>query len=324
MGMLINGKWEKDPLIKTNKKDEFIRQESTFNNTINDKNNKHPAEANRYHLYISYACPWASRALVMLKLKGLDKIISYSSVEYLLSDNVWEFFKLYVIKYADPVLNKKDLRDLYILSDSKCTSRVTVPVLWDKKTKTIVNNESADIMRILNTELDGINKKNIKHKNNYYPVKHRKAIDKINDFVYENINNGVYKCGFATSQQAYDQACDNLFKSIDKIEKILSKKRYLIGDIITEADWRLFTTLVRFDCVYVAHFKCNKKLLRDYHSISNYLRELYQMPGIAKTVDIAHIKKHYYLSHKHLNPNSIIPKGFDFDFKAKHNRDSLR
>ena len=327
MGMLINGKWEKEPLIKTNKKGEFIRQESVFDNTINDKDNKHPAEANRYHLYISYACPWACRVLIMLKLKGLDKIISYSCVNYLSSNNGWEFSKDKKDKknkYADPVSNKKYLRDLYILSDSTYTGRVTVPVLWDKKTKTIVNNESAELMRILNTEFDEINKKNKKHKNDYYPVKHRKEIDKTNDFVYENINNGVYKCGFATSQQAYDQACDILFKSLDKIEKILSKKRYLIGDIITEADWRLFTTLVRFDCVYVTHFKCNKKLLRDYHNISNYLRELYQIPGISKTIDIDEIKKIYYLSMKHLNPNGIIPKGFDFDFKAQHDRYKIK
>ena len=316
MGVLVNGKWDKNPLPKTNKKGEFIRPDSGFRNSINSKDKIYQAEKNRYHLYISYACPWASRALIMLKLKKLDKIISFSSVNTLLLDNGWEFNKDKKNLYSDPVLNKKFLRDLYILSDKSFSGKVTVPVLWDKKTKTIVNNESSEIMRILNSEFNNFTKV----KTDFYPIKHKVAIDKINDFVYENINNGVYKVGFATSQAAYDKACENLFKALDKIEKILAKKRYLIGDILTEADFRLFTTLVRFDAVYVTHFKCNKKLLKDFHNISNYLCELYQIPGIAKTVNMHDIKEHYYCSHKHLNPSGIIPQGFEFNFKAKHDR----
>ena len=217
MGVLVNGKWDKNPLPKTNKKGEFIRPDSGFRNSINSKDKIYQAQKNRYHLYISYACPWAHRTLISLKIKKLDKIISFSSVNTLLLDNGWEFNKDKKNLYSDPILNKKFLRDLYILSDKNFSGKVTVPVLWDKKTKTIVNNESSEIMRILNSEFNNFTKV----KTDFYPIKHKVAIDKINDFVYENINNGVYKVGFATSQDAYDKACENLFKALDKIEKIL-------------------------------------------------------------------------------------------------------
>ena len=310
MGMLVNGKWKKEEIIITNEKGKFIRSNSIFRNTINGSDNKYPAEKNRYHLYISYACPWACRALIILKLKRLDDIISYSSVEFLLSDKGWTFDENKKNKFSDPILNKKYLKDLYKISDPGCTSKVTVPVLWDKKTNTIVNNESSEIMRILNSEFNELNKKNKKYNNDFYPVKLRSKINKINDFIYENINNGVYKCGFASSQEAYDESCDKLFLALDKIDGILSKNEYLLGECITEADWRLFTTLIRFDCVYATHFKCNKKLLRDYVNLSRHLKQLYKTPRISETVDIDYIKKHYFMSHTQINPTGIVPQGF--------------
>lgn len=310
MGMLIDGVWEKGTIAPHDKKGVFVRLDSTFRNRVTEP------EAGRYHLYVSYACPWAHRTLIFLTLKGLENAISFSAVEPLMLEMGWAFGKKGSVT-ADPLYNLNYLHQIYQKSDEKCTSKVTVPVLWDKKNQTIVNNESSEIIRILNSDFSDFCQK----KYDFYPIELQPQINEINDFVYDKINNGVYKCGFASSQEAYDMAYDNLFDALDKIEVLLSKQRYLVGEKITEADWRLFTTLIRFDVVYVSHFKCNKKCLREYPNLFNYLKALYQMPGIKQTVDFKHIKTHYFTSHLFINPTGIIPKGPEIDFDAPHNRE---
>ncbi|KAJ3262058.1 S-glutathionyl-(chloro)hydroquinone reductase [Boothiomyces macroporosus] len=295
---------------------EFKRQVSSFRNIIK-KGSQYPPAANRYHLYVSLACPWAHRTLIVRKLKGLESIIGVSVVHYYMGENGWKFSDPSVTRGAtlDTVNGAEYLRELY-LKTPEYTGRFTVPVLWDKETSTIVNNESSEIIRMFNSEFDewssnpGVT---------YYPDSLKDQIDEINTWIYDTINNGVYKSGFATTQQAYSKNVNQLFVSLDRVEDILSKNKFLVGNTFTEADIRLFTTIVRFDPVYHTHFKCNQKTISDsYPHILKWARTIYQMPGIAETVDMEHIKKHYYLSHKQINPYQIVPEwnGPDLSLKA--------
>ena len=321
MGMLINGELANSWLDKEIEEGEFKRMESFFRHWITADGKAGPtgnagfkAEADRYHLYVSEACPWAHRTVIFRKLKKLENIIGISYVEADMLDDGWTFSTSG--KYQDDLYGFRYAYELYQKADSNFTGQITVPILWDKKTKTIVNNESSEIIRMLNTAFNAFTD----NKTNYYPEELQKQINIINQPIYENINNGVYRCGFANTQEAYEKAFARLFKQLDATEELLSTQRYLLGERITEADWRLFTTLVRFDAVYVGHFKCNLKHISDYPNLSNYLRELYQIPGIAETVDINYIKRHYYYSHTSINPTQIIPKGPLIDFTAPHNR----
>ena len=316
MGLLQKGKWV-DRWYDTKSTDgHFIRKESQFRNWITKdgsvgKTGKggFKAENNRYHLYVSYACPWAHRTLIFRSLKGLEKIISLSIVNWFMGKNGWTF------EEGDGVipdrLNKtKFLYQIYTIADPDYSGRVTVPILWDKKTNAIVSNESSEIIRMFNSAFDEIGAE----EGDFYPVNIRDKIDSLNDRIYKSLNNGVYQCGFATSQEAYEKAVYPLFETLDWIEKLLSENRFLTGDKITEADWRLFTTLIRFDTVYYGHFKCNIKRIKDYHNLSNYLRELYQKPGIADTVNFHHIKSHYYASQEKINPSRVVPVGPKIEF----------
>ncbi|XP_051126175.1 uncharacterized protein LOC127248061 isoform X1 [Andrographis paniculata] len=306
----------------------FIRQPSTFRSSISrDPNSPFPAEAGRYHLYVSYACPWACRCLAYLKIKGLDKAISFTSVKPIWGRTKdgdehmgWIFPSSDTEEPGaepDPLNGAKSIRDLYELASSNYTGKYTVPVLWDKKQKTIVNNESAEIIRMLNTEFNDIAEN---AGVDLYPPRLQSQIDEINDWVYDGINNGVYRCGFAKKQEPYDESMTKLYEALDKCEEILSKQRYLCGNTLTEADIRLFVTLIRFDEVYAVHFKCNKKLLREYPNMFNYIKDIYQSPGVGSTVNMAHIKKHYYGSHPSINPFGIIPHGPNIDYSAPHDR----
>ena len=322
MGLLVEGQWRTDWYDTKSTGGKFVRKESHFRNWVTADGETGPtgksgfkAESGRYHLYVSLACPWAHRTLIMLKLKGLEEMISVSVVNAIMLDEGWTFEPGEGV-IADTVNGKTRLHEIYSLAMPDYTGRVTVPVLWDKKTQTIVSNESADIIRMFNTAFDGIGAT----PGDYYPEEKQTQIDEINDWVYDTINNGVYKAGFATTQQAYQEAVTSLFNALDKLENILAKQRYLTGKDITEADWRLFTTLVRFDAVYVGHFKCNIKRIADYANISNYLRDLYQQSGIAETVAIDYIKAHYYGSHKTINPTGVIPVGPELDFNLSHDR----
>jgi len=319
MGILVNGQWQQAPLAPNDKAGHFIRPASSFRHIITkDENSKFKAEPNRYHLYLSYACPWACRTLIFLSLKKLENIISFSFVEPLMLENGWEFGPL-GSESQDPLNQSKYLYQIYQKADPNYTGKVTVPVLWDKHTKTIVNNESSEIIRMLNSEFNNFTE----NQYDYYPKELRKDIDEINDFIYINVNNGVYKCGFANSQTAYEEAFDSLFSALLKLELILSRQRYLVGVKITEADWRLFTTLIRFDVVYFSHFKCNLKRIEDYPSLSNYLRELYQIPEIKATVNFKQIKQHYYGSQRFINPTGIVPKGPEIHLDSHRNRENF-
>ncbi|WP_448211315.1 glutathione S-transferase family protein [Colwellia sp. MEBiC06753] len=319
MGLIVEGKWH-DKWYDTEKsKGEFQRQASRFRNTISNADNaQYPAEAGRYHLYVSLACPWAHRTLIFRQLKSLEPIISVSVVKPEMLENGWEFGEQ-GCKFADPLYGHEFLYQLYLHAASDYQGRVTVPVLWDKKTQTIVNNESSDIIRIFNSAFNDLTGNH----DDYYPKALRTEIDKLNDRIYHTINNGVYRAGFATTQQAYNQAYDELFDSLDWLESHLANNRYLVGSKLTEADWRLFTTLLRFDAVYHGHFKCNRNKLSEFHHISHYVRELYQMGNIANTVDIEYTKIHYYASHKTINPTLIVPKGPRLDFSLPHDREQL-
>jgi putative glutathione S-transferase len=296
MGLLVNGKWQDKWYDTKSTGGKFVRKDSSFRNFIGSE--KHPVEKDRYHLYISHACPWAHRTAIFRKLKNLEDIITITVVNAYMGSKGWELEQ-------DPINGKKCLHEVYTLADPNYTGRVTVPILWDKKEKTIVNNESSEIIRMFNTAFNQITGNN----DDYYPEELRPEIDEINEYVYHSINNGVYKAGFATAQDVYDQEVTNVFDALDKIENILSKQKYLTGDKITEADWRLFTTLLRFDPVYVGHFKCNLQRIADYKHMSKYLLDLYGIPGIKDTINMDHIKTHYYASHHTINPNGIVPKG---------------
>ncbi len=327
MGMLVDGDW-KDVWYNTKEtKGRFKRSESQFRNWITADGSAGPsgsdgfaAESGRYHLYVSHACPWAHRTVIFRRLKGLEPHISVSVVDYFMGEHGWEFGDR-PGGTPDTVNGVSKLWQVYTKADPGYTGRVTVPVLWDKERNTIVCNESSEIIRMFNSAFDGI--EGVRDDLDYYPEDLRGEIDAINEPIYNNVNNGVYKCGFATTQEAYEEAFDALFGELDKIEARLANQRYLAGDRLTEADWRLFTTLVRFDPVYVGHFKCNRQRIADFPALSGYLRELYQRPGIAETVNMTHIKNHYYMSHESINPTRIVPKGPDIDLTAPHGRNHL-
>lgn len=320
MGLLVEGTWH-DKWYDTSKTGgRFVRSESQFRNWVTADGSAGPtgesgfkAESGRYHLYVSYACPWAHRTLIFRQLKDLNEHISYSAVQPLMLENGWEFGH---DELADPLFSADFLYQLYTRADPGYSGRVTVPVLWDKKQGTIVSNESADIIRMLNSAFDGITD----NSDDYYPSALQDDIHSINEFVYDNVNNGVYKCGFATTQPAYEEAFESLFDALDKLEQRLAGQRFLVGSRLTEADWRLFTTLVRFDPVYVGHFKANKKRIADYPNLMNYVRDLYQREGVAATVNMTHIKQHYYGSHKTINPTGVVPVGPELDYTAPHDR----
>jgi putative glutathione S-transferase len=319
MGLLIDGEW-KDQWYDTKSTDgRFERKPSAFRDQVRaDGSTPYAPAAGRYHLYVSLACPWAHRTLIFRKLKKLESTISVSVVDPLMAENGWTFGDSPGAT-PDAIHGKRYLHELYTLADPEYTGRVTVPVLWDRERDTIVNNESSEIIRMLNSEFDAFGDPAV----DLYPEPLREEIDALNDYVYPRINNGVYRCGFATTQKAYEEAFEELFEALDTIDERLADRRYLLGGEPTEADWRLFTTLVRFDPVYVGHFKCNRRRIADYPSLSGYLRDLYQVPGIAETVDLVHIKRHYYESHATINPTGIVPLGPELDLDAPHDRDAL-
>lgn len=326
MGLLIDGKWADKWYDTKSTGGRFERKESAFRNWITADGSAGPsgeggfkAEPGRYHLYVSLACPWAHRTLIFRTLKGLEDMIDVSAVSPLMKENGWTFRDDFPGVTPDPIHGAEFAHQLYTAADPAYTGRVTVPILWDKKKGTIVSNESAEIIRMFNSAFDGVGAK----PGDYYPKPLRAEIDAVNKRVYDTVNNGVYKAGFATEQEPYEEAVAALFDTLDMLEDRLSRQRYLAGDRITEADWRLFTTLVRFDPVYVGHFKCNIRRIADYPNLFSYVRELFQIPGIADTVNLDHIKNHYYRSHETINPTGIVPVGPDLDLDAPHDRDSI-
>ena len=319
MGLLVDGRWV-DQWYDTKATDgKFKRQDSAFRSWITtDGSTPFAPETGRYHLYISHACPWAHRTVIFRKLKQLEDAISLSIVDWYMGENGWGF-STRDGAIPDPFFRADYLHQIYTAADPHYTGRVTVPVLWDKQTKTIVNNESSEIIRMFNSAFDEIGDASL----DFYPQPLRTEIDELNERIYHTVNNGVYKSGFATTQSAYKEAVSALFATLDRLEERLTRQRYLVGNQITEADWRLFTTLVRFDPVYVGHFKCNIRRIADYPALYNYLRDLYQMPGIADTVNMHHIKNHYYQSHETINPTRVVPVGPDLALDAAHDRGRL-
>ena len=312
MGLLIDGKWHTDWYDTTTTGGEFIRQDSQFRSLVTPQSNGglYTAEKGRYHLFVSLACPWAHRTMIFRKLKKLESVIGVTLVEPKMLKNGWE------INQKSPIPNIHYLYEVYTQAQPDYSGRVTVPVLWDKKIDTIVNNESADIIRMLNSAFNEFTPVTT----DYYPKDKQTEIDTLNELIYNTVNNGVYKCGFATTQDAYDHNVNALFESLDLLEDRLNNQRFLIGPQITEADWRLFTTLIRFDSVYHGHFKTNLKRIEDYHNLSNYLRDLYQYSGVAGTVDFDQIKTHYYYSQDTINPTRIIPVGPEINYLSTHDR----
>lgn len=323
MGMLVDGNWRQDWYDTKNIKGSFERASSSFRNWITPDGRPgptgdggFPAGSGRYHLYVSYACPWAHRTLIFRKLKQLDRHITVSVVHPDMLGDGWTFQTDAHGATGDALFDLPFLRDVYTRADPHYTGRVTVPVLWDKQLNTIVSNESAEIIRMLNSAFDGLTG----NTDDYYPDALRPTIEEVNSRVYATLNNGVYRAGFATNQEAYDEAVVALFETMDWLENRLSASRYLVGDNLTEADWRLFPTLVRFDLVYHLHFKCNRRRVIDYPNLWAYTRELFQMPGIAETVNMNHIVRHYHYSHESINPHRIIPINPALDFMAPHGR----
>ncbi|MGZ8391024.1 MAG: glutathione S-transferase family protein, partial [Rhodoplanes sp.] len=322
MGLLVEGVWKDQWYDTAASGGRFVRAESPFRRWVTPDGRPGPsgeggfaAAPGRYHLYVSLACPWAHRTLILRKLKKLDGAISVSVVSPHMGGAGWTFDESEG-STGDALNGARTLADIYRLADPRFTGRVTVPVLWDKTRRTIVNNESSEIIRMLNSAFDAFTDVTA----DFYPPELREAFDEINALVYPSINNGVYRTGFATTQAAYEEAFLALFEALDAIESRLASKRYLIGNAITEADVRLFTTLVRFDAVYVGHFKCNLRRIADYPNLSNYLRDLYQTPGFGETVNLDHIKRHYYGSHRQINPTGIVPLGPALDFYEPHDR----
>jgi putative glutathione S-transferase len=313
MGIMVQGKWRIEDFAERNTKGSYNRATTSFRNWIGD--NDFPAKAGRYHLVVAHACPWAHRTLILRALKGLEAVISVAFVEPLMLDNGWV-----LADGGDPVTGAQYAHQVYAQAAADYSGRCSVPIFWDKQSKTIVSNESSEIIRMLNTAFDHLATKSLP---DLYPEDLRADIDAVNGVVYENINNGVYRTGFATSQEAYEASYNKLFGALDEMEARLENRRYLTGPRITEADWRLFATLVRFDAVYVGHFKCNRQRIADYPNLSNYLRELYQWPGIAETVDIPRTKQHYYGSHLAINPFGVVPSGPKLNFDAPHDRGRL-
>lgn len=323
MGLLVEGEWKDQGYDTESHGGKFVRSETKFRNWITADGAAGPsgeggfkAESGRYHLYVSLACPWAHRALVFRALKGLEDHIGVSVVHPDMLSEGWELRDDFPGATGDKLYGLDYLRELYLKADPKISGRVTVPVLWDKERETIVSNESAEIIRMFNSAFNDITG----NTDDYWPEELRDKIQPVNDRIYDTVNNGVYKSGFATSQEAYDEAVHPLFDSLDWLEHRLSNSRYLMGETITEADWRLFTTLVRFDLVYHTHFKCNRNRIMDYPNLWGYLRELYQWPGVRDTVNFDHIVRHYHMSHKTINPYGIIPINPQPDFDAPHDR----
>ncbi|QTN99269.1 glutathione S-transferase family protein [Brucella sp. 458] len=322
MGLLVDGKWHDVWYDTSSTQGRFERSKAQFRNWVTQDGSAGPtgesgfkAEPGRYHLYVSYACPWAHRTLIFRALKKLENIISVSVVDFLMAEEGWTFYGT-TGSIGDALYGAKRLYEIYTRADPAYSGRVTVPVLWDKQRETIVSNESAEIIRMLNHAFNEFGDATL----DFYPAALRNQIDTLNDFIYPNINNGVYRAGFATTQEAYEEAFQQVFTALDALEQKLSQQRYLAGSSLTEADWRLFTTLVRFDPVYVGHFKCNLRRLADYPNLWNYTRDLYQTPGVAETVNMEHIKGHYYRSHKTINPTGIVPAGPEIEYTAAHDR----
>lgn len=329
MGRLIDGVWHDDWYDTKSQGGRFVRESPKFRHWVTPDGapgphgaGGFPAASGRYHLYVSLACPWAHRTLIFRRLKGLEEAIGVSVTHPYMLGNGWEYAAetsddLHRFEgTGDPVNGCRYHHQLYTMADPYYTGRVTVPVLWDKERRTIVSNESADIIRMFNSGFTGVAGNEL----DFYPEDLRDEIEAVNAAVYENVNNGVYRTGFATTQEAYEEAFEGLFAELDRLDERLSRNRYLCGERITEADWRLFTTLVRFDAVYYGHFKCNRHRIADYPSLAGYLRELYQWPDVASTVDFTHIKHHYYYSHATINPTRIVPKGPVLDLDAPHGR----
>ncbi|MDX1667937.1 MAG: glutathione S-transferase family protein [Limnobacter sp.] len=329
MGLLVEGEWVDQWYDTKSTGGKFVRNEAQFRNWITADGSAGPsgtggfkAEPGRYHLYASYACPWVHRVLIYRALKGLEDAIDVSFVDWYMAEEGWTFHESKpgegIVK--DQLFGFHFARQIYTKADPKYTGRVTVPIIWDRQQGTIVSNESAEIIRMLNSAFDEAGAK----EGDYYPEHLRKEIDAINERVYHTLNNGVYKCGFATSQQAYDEAVGPLFDTLDWLEEKLSKTRFLLGDQPTEADWRTFPTLLRFDPVYVQHFKTNKKRIVDYPNLWAYTRDLYQWPGVKDTINLEHVRKHYHISHDTINPHRILPIGPDIDYDEPHGRENMK
>lgn len=323
MSLMVNGKIRKQWLESELEDGCFVRKDSQFRHWITPDGSPGPsgeggfaAKPGRYHLYVSYACPWAHCTLIFRQLKGLGDIVSVSVVHPDMEDDGWKFAE-FPDATSDPINHASFLHEIYSLADAQYSGIVTVPVLWDKERQTIVNNESSEIIRMFNSAFAEWSNNSY----DYYPEELRTEIDAINKPIYANVNNGVYACGFARKQKAYEKAFDRLFTTLYELEQRLANQRYLLGKRITEADWRLLPTLLRFDPVYVGHFKCNLRRIADYSQLSNYLRDLYQMPGIAETFNLQHVKRHYYYSHESINPTRIVAKGPALDYLAAHDRD---
>ncbi|MDD1006798.1 glutathione S-transferase family protein [Pseudomonas shahriarae] len=324
MGLLVDGRWQ-DKWYESTKDGAFQREQAQRRNWVTADGQPgqsgeggFTAEAGRYHLYVSLACPWAHRTLILRKLKGLENLIDVSVVSWLMLENGWTFDTA-LGSTGDKLDHFDFMHQRYTADTPDYTGRVTVPVLWDKKLKRIVSNESAEIIRMFNSAFDDLTGNDL----DFYPAPLRCEIDALNERIYPAVNNGVYRAGFATSLQAYEEAFDEVFAELDHLEQVLDANRYLSGEYLTEADVRLFTTMIRFDAVYHGHFKCNLRRIADYPNLSNWLRELYQWPGIAETVDFQHIKNHYYGSHKTINPTGVVPKGPEQDFTVAHDRARL-
>jgi putative glutathione S-transferase len=324
MGLLVEGRWQ-DQWYESSKDGAFQREQAKRRNWVTADGRPGPsgeggfkAEAGRYHLYVSLACPWAHRTLIVRKLKGLESLIDVSVVSWLMRENGWTFDKQ-TGSTGDALDGHTFMYQRYLADTPDYTGRVTVPVLWDKKLQRIVSNESSEIIRMFNSAFDELTGNRL----DLYPEALRPEINRLNDRIYPAVNNGVYRAGFATSQGAYEEAFDEVFAELDTLEKLLGEKRYLSGEYLTEADVRLFTTLIRFDAVYHGHFKCNLRRIADYPNLSNWLREMYQLPGVASTVDFVHIKHHYYASHATINPTGVVPKGPEQDFSGAHDRARL-
>jgi glutathionyl-hydroquinone reductase len=311
MGKLVDGVWHDIWYDTESSSGQFVREDAGFRDWISsDVDATFKPESGRYHLYVSLACPWAHRTLIFRHLKALEDHIDVTIVCPDMMANGWQF------GMPEPLYGCSYLHQIYTQANPTYSGRVTVPVLWDKLTNTIVSNESADIIRIFNQAFNALTGNH----DDYYPISYRTAIDQWNSYIYPRINNGVYRCGFATTQEAYDDAYHALFEALDSIDLHLETNRYLVGNRITEADWRLFTTLVRFDSVYVGHFKCNKKRIADYRNLDGYLKELYQIAGVKETTDFYHIKRHYYFSHTMINPTQVVPLGPEVNLEQPHNR----
>jgi len=326
MGLLIDGQWVDRWYDTQATNGRFVRSESQFRHWITPDGTPGPtgdggfaAAPDRYHLYVSLACPWAHRTLIFRALKGLEKLISVSVVNPLMAEHGWTFAAGEAVT-GDALYHSDYLYQIYQRAQPDYSGRITVPVLWDKQRQTIVSNESADIIRMFNSAFDAIGA----IRGDFRPAELHDPIDRLNQRIYDRINNGVYQAGFATTQAAYEQAVVPLFETLEELEQRLAHQRYLLGQRLTEADWRLFTTLIRFDAVYHGHFKCNLKQIRDYPNLSGYLRELYQWPGVAATVNLSHIKQHYYRSHSTINPTGVVPLGPLQDFNQPHGREHLQ